>query len=432
MKFKFKVTLGIIAFLIIANILAAMHYHLWIIGNENDYVAMNKSGCINIIYSDAAEIFLISPKNISDEEGISNIPYTMTITNYCSKKDTISLYIDYYDDSTIDENKMRINIDGDFQLNTSFLSDIDNVMSDKENVTSSHRLLKMDVNPSETKRINMRLWLNEDEIITAEKNRFHAKYYILSNSESPRSTFSETILKNNTIKQFDGIIQQGDLLYFNGNVDNNYVKFADVMWKILAINEDRSIKLIYADEKLQGIFNEKSNEDNNVVFKDSNISNFLQEYYNNNLSKYDKYIVSKNYCVDSSYKSNWRTLYGSFTRLFEDNTPSLECPESDKEYGGMIDLKIGLISLDEAAIAGLNSKDFNDTNYLYNGNEYYTLSPAFYNGRAHVGVINRDGKLDATRVSDTQEIRPVINLASYLEVDGNGTIDNPYVINNIR
>ena len=58
------------------------------------------------------------------------------------------------------------------------------------------------------------------------------------------------------------------------------------------------------------------------------------------------------------------------------------------------------------------------------------MSPAIYNGISYVGIINKNGKLDATQVNDNINVKPVINLDSSISVSGNGTINNPYVILN--
>ena len=36
--------------------------------NEKEYLAVNTSGCINIIYSDDQEMLMIGPKSYSDED----------------------------------------------------------------------------------------------------------------------------------------------------------------------------------------------------------------------------------------------------------------------------------------------------------------------------------------------------------------------------
>ena len=71
--------------------------------------------------------------------------------------------------------------------------------------------------------------------------------------------------------------------------------------------------------------------------------------------------------------------------------------------------------------------------YLNNGNSFYTMSPMiylnnYYRNKAYVGYVDALGKIDTTLVNETKEVRPVITLANYLSVQGAGTLENPYVI----
>ena len=59
------------------------------------------------------------------------------------------------------------------------------------------------------------------------------------------STIFTTSNNGNTIYKASG--QDGeDTYYFAGTVTNNYVKFANKYWRIVRINEDNSVRLIYA------------------------------------------------------------------------------------------------------------------------------------------------------------------------------------------
>ena len=240
----------------------------------------------------------------------------------------------------------------------------------------------------------------------------------------------ETILSKNQIASENGLIKIDDSYYFNGVVENNNVKFADMMWKILAINPDGSIKLIYAGDKLENNYNDKSNEEKNVSFENSTLKQYLDDFYNNKLNNYDTLIKDDNYCNDtSSTDTYYRVYYGAYNRNFNDSNPTIKCPESNKEYGGNKNYKIALITLDEAVVAGL-SLDNNENNFLVDGNIYYTMSPIQFNYRSYVAVIDNYGKIDADIVSERREIRPVITLVDSLEVDGDGTLANPYLIKN--
>lgn len=427
MKSKYKTTLFIISFLATVGILTLVHYKLWTMANENEYLAVNTSGCVDIIYSDDQDIMMVNPKALSDEDGIATIPNTITVTNNCSSKENISLYFDTFNDSTISDNKLKVNINGDYKLDTSLLSDVNKIIG-KGNILNTYKLLSMELSSRETKRINFRIWLEHNVALSPEKNIFHAKYYILSDKEDKKQNFMEVLLKNNKIVENNGLIKYNKNYYFNGSLNNNNVSFADMAWKILGINDDGTIKLIYNGDELQSAYSERSTDEKNVAFDDSKIKTLLDSFYEEKLKEFDKYISTKEYCNDtSSTNTYYRIYYGSYTRNYNDFAPSNECPKTDKEYGGLKQYKIGLITLDEAAIAGLTT-DTNDTNYLFNGKDYYTMSPTQYNYRALVGIVDRYGRLNDTYVTDTKSVRPVINLINSLEVSGDGSEATPYLV----
>ena len=426
-KLKYRKTLVIIAVLLVINIMTFIYYGLWSMAIKENYLAYNTSGCTNIIYSDDQDILLVNPKAYSDEDGVSIIPKTITLTNNCDNNESIVLYMDVFNDSTIVDSKLKVNINGDETLNTTFLNEVSKLRGYND-VINTYKLIKIDLKARDTKRINFRIWLDYNAALSKEKNRFHAKYYVLSNRENTKDNFMETLLKNNTIKDNDGLVKVEDNYYFKGNVSNNNVRFANLMWKIVGINEDGSIKLIYSDEIMNGKYNEKSNEEKNVSYDESSIKAFLDDFYKNKLNANDGLIKESLYCNDTSASDTYyRIYYGSYTRNFNDLTPTLKCPETSKEYGGNKSYKIGLLTIDEAATAGINLNN-NENNYLVDGNIYYTMSPIQFNYRAYVGVIDNFGKMDADIVSETREIRPVINLVNSLEVDGDGTLANPYLV----
>ena len=118
--------------------------------------------------------------------------------------------------------------------------------------------------------------------------------------------------------------------------------------------------------------------------------------------------------------------YAAITRLYTDYAPTLACNSGD-----VYTLKVGLITADEVEFAG--GKNENNTSYyLYNGQNYWTMSPIIWNGaHAIVFYVNVNGHLDYTNVNNTTRgLRPVINLKAdtLFATGGTGTQSNPYVV----
>lgn len=117
---------------------------------------------------------------------------------------------------------------------------------------------------------------------------------------------------------------KGKTYYYRGNVTNNYVLFAGFYWRIVRINGDNSIKLIYQGETANasgansGIgtskFNTIAGVSSSVTFYYSlaglsSISTALNTWYGNNLTSYDDYIYKDS--IFFSDLSNTTSKYSS-------------------------------------------------------------------------------------------------------------------------
>ena len=87
--------------------------------------------------------------------------------------------------------------------------------------------------------------------------------------------------------------------------------------------------------------------------------------------------------------------------------------------------------MDELVMAGGKWGTANSSYYLYNGQNYWTMSPYYWYGSsaACVFVADTNGLLNWGSVNDTYGLRPVINLKSdTIFSSGNGTLNNPYIV----
>ena len=413
-----KVELCITGVLLFITISLASVYGIWMTRTKNDDVDIIDNGCVKIIYSDEKTIEMLNPKSLKDEDGMVSNPNTITINNNCAASQVIELHLDILDKSTIQPEKIKVSVNGEISIEPTYVSNLK--YTDKDN-TRTYKIFKIVLDPHSNKRINLRFWLDENATITEDKNLFAAKYYVVSGNLVIKPTLQEKLSNITNLETINNI------KYFKGNVDNNYINFANKKWRILSILEDNTIKLIYADDDLNSVFNSINKEDS-VGLQNSTIQKYLNDWYKDNLDSYDQYISKYKYCADTTNTYTYRIEYGAYTRIFKEEEPTLVCEESDKPYGNTIESKIGLITLDEAYLAGGNTKDNNSDYFLYSGKEYYTMSPAFFSGNAWVGTVTSSGKIDASKVTIEHGIRPVIVLINNIPIDGEGTKDNPYIV----
>lgn len=244
--------------------------------------------------------------------------------------------------------------------------------------------------------------------------------------------------ENNLYKTLDDL---GFSYYLRGNPLNNNIVFAGMLWKITRINGDGSIRLIYnktcidelcneviEDETNVSIFNENYNESKYVSYNEenSNIKTHLDLWYKEYIEdkEYNNYLTKTSLCIDTSNEDN--ITYGTKTRLEINKTPNLRCKDlEDKSY--IIKENIGLLSADEASLAGLKFNTPNNDNYLKTNYSWWTLSPySFDEDTSYVMNITNEGSIFKTKVNNVHNLRPVISLKSSVKVTGLGTEEEPY------
>ena len=310
---------------------------------------------------------------------------------------------------------------------------------------------------------------------TANTNSYRIRYAFKTNRYTETELESDKSDKGLYTAQDD----YGTSYYYRGNVSNNNVYFAGAYWKIIRINGDGTIRLLYNGTKVNAkggdtqygtsAFNSTitdpayvgymygttagvigSRENNLANGKDSNIKTKVDEFY-------DKYIVSNNlqdyiadsgFCGDRSitnggdgYSTTLTTQYGAFSRLTSSiKSPVLTCPDkehdlytvdSSKGNGALIN-SIGLMTADEAAMAGMVNDYLNTLSYVYTGAWYWTMSPSYFshsNSTSNVWNVGGTGGFGGNWVASGRGVRPVINLEVDVEISGGiGTLNDPYVI----
>ena len=253
--------------------------------------------------------------------------------------------------------------------------------------------------------------------------------------------------------------------YYTGN-PNNWVEFAGFWWRIIRINGDGTIRMIYQGTSTNttgsgtrigtSSFNSSYNNNNNNMYvgymytngerqgigTSSIIKGVLDNWYSetSNLVAYADYIDGNaGFCGDRRVTSGTgigttETTYQSDTRIHR-NSPSLTCEPLDiytteeSDTGNKaLTYPFGLISADEAAFAGLTWNSSDTANYLITEQVYWTMSPsAVGSSSGAVFSIMGDGSIYYDYgVASVNGVRPVINLRANVEITGSGTTSAPF------
>ena len=298
---------------------------------------------------------------------------------------------------------------------------------------------------------------------------------IVKASEIPN--FTKTSIEDGTNGIYSADDDLGTSYYFRGNVTNNYVKFANFYWRIIRINGDGSVRMIYAGTSAhengyddsstndmsigESAFNSSYNDNTYVGYMygtagattyasthsnttNSTIKAELDSWYDTNIvnTGNEKYIADAIYCNDRSVSSGTgigttTTTYAVQTRRNK-GTPTLKCTNNSDKFtksttlgNGKLTKMIGLITTDEAMYAGGTGSD-NKEYYLYSGKYYWTMAPyLFLSGRTNsacVDAVRGSGYLSYYGVNGIRGVRPVVSLKSDAISGGSGTAASPFLV----
>ena len=270
----------------------------------------------------------------------------------------------------------------------------------------------------------------------------------------------------------------GTSYYYRGAVLDNWIHFGTnssgqaLYWRIIRINGDETIRLIYNGTSTaqtgnstmintSQAFNSSSNNNAYVGYMytsgqvhglgtNSNIKTTIDNWYASNLADEAEYLEgSTGFCGDrypstSSSSSNGfggtgttTTYYGARIRLTNSKNPSYKCTDSQDLYttsgsstgNRALQYPIGLITADEVAMAGGVLGYSTNSYYLYTEQNYWTMSPCeFFASNANVFAVWSNSSLNYSSVDLTYGVRPVINLRSDLQITGSGTTSDPFKV----
>ena len=177
---------------------------------------------------------------------------------------------------------------------------------------------------------------------------------------------------------------------YKGDVTNNYIKYNNLLWRIVKINPDGTMVIILDDEMTMLPWNSKS-----VNYKDSDIHAYLNEVFLDNLDK--SYLVKNSFCEDSV-----------------ESITSISCKVKDNDsYVTLLDISSFLNTIIE-----------NKKSYLVSEEEIYWLNNYSEEKIWHTNGAN----VSQSDANSFYGVRPVVKLKSTIAyISGDGTKEKPYL-----
>ena len=230
--------------------------------------------------------------------------------------------------------------------------------------------------------------------------------------------FSLTSAENGTNGIYAAEDDLGTSYYFRGNVTNNYVNFAGKAWRIIRINGDGTIRMIYDSLPTEG------RRDSTLLVNSSDFTAPMND------NAYVGYMYGT---AETGYMPGNRLL---------SSTPTLKCVNKNDRFtksttlgNGKLTKKVGVVTSDEVMYAGATSSESN-AYYLYeilndSSNGSWTMSPiAFSNGGVYSSCVLNGAIYASPDICyfTSNYAVPVISIKGDAIISGTGTSNNPFKV----
>lgn len=190
----------------------------------------------------------------------------------------------------------------------------------------------------------------------------------------------------------DGLFSSGGNYIYKGDVKNNYLKYNNMLWRIVRINADNSLDIILDDYITLLPWNDKV-----TSFTDSEIYKYLNDDF---LSLFDKdYLNKTSFCTDE---------LSSLSSITCDN-------QNSDSYVKLLDVANYLNSVNHGK------------SYLVDSDEIFWLADYGTDKIWHTNGIN----VSQSEVNSFYEIRPMVRLRNTITYStGDGTSEKPFIVGN--
>ena len=194
----------------------------------------------------------------------------------------------------------------------------------------------------------------------------------------------------------ENFVDVGGNHYFKNEVDNNYVMYSNILWRIVKINTDNSLTLISENPLVSLAYKEES------TFEESYLNKWLNTteeentgILESNLNNPEKYLIKNETCLDVIDKLSNQLCDTTYT-----------------------DKYIGLLSTSDYVNTGA------ETSFINNNTKFYLSNTTDTNKIWYITDTNKVSYSDGT---DLIGLRAVITVKGNINVEsGNGTLNSPY------
>lgn len=227
-----------------------------------------------------------------------------------------------------------------------------------------------------------------------------------------------------------GLYNVNGKFIFRGENPNNYVKFGESLWRVIGLDENNNIKMIYSDIYID--YNEWDNRYNKDVTHTGIIDKGINDFIGNEKSRLKEYLdsfFSNENNIDKYTAARIARTVKFNTCIGKANIESGNINICSESYNS----RISTITIDDYVNASLdNSCNYNDTmscrNYNFLNLDGWTITANSAN-TYQAYFIDKDEGIYSKDTYIRSAIRPVIALKNdVIYVSGSGTMLDPYMI----
>ena len=270
MKLRYKISLVVVAFLIVASLYLVQSYALWLTTYEGQENILSV-GCFDVALEELSKpISLNNTYPMSDQKGLTQTPYKFTIKNTCNTSADYVITLNTLKTATIDKSKIKFAFTTGTNVPTSgvnlgtYASVASNINTDlaylqtanvlgntlNESIILQKGTLK---NENDTATFNLYLWVDQTAGNEVQGKKFVASVNVLANATTVEPTAVEKIaaLASKADKTSTDVYTVPDktsdsctyTLAYDGTSDNNlryvganpcnYVEIDNEIWRII-------------------------------------------------------------------------------------------------------------------------------------------------------------------------------------------------------
>ena len=240
-------------------------YAWWRLSFVQDKANTAVSKCLKLeLANQSNEINLTNMYPISDEEGRALTPFTFTLKNTCSMSAKYTLNLEMLEGTTLNSNYLAVLVNNkDIKL----LSSYNTATTVINGSTESRTLDTGTLTPNMSKDYSISIWMDKSVTLSDDSQNKVFKSKVVVDAVATETAMEKIIASVDTtgkcptinsdgtvnvtsVEATDGYVcsapdAYGTSYYYRGNVTNNYVKFADKYWRIIRINGDGTVRVIY-------------------------------------------------------------------------------------------------------------------------------------------------------------------------------------------